>query len=180
MISGEGDKINFVIVRLAPPKTGIRDRKSNAARGYEDLPEHRWGKVESTVFYARLSAFCNKLGLGSSAIWTTLCKCERTEGEELPSETVQACAGSHLAKELDLIDRSVPIIAVGNRVFNYVRQSFPDRFVLNVPNPDSSREDFQKASENERLLEFAKARMAEDKPGAVCLCSPCARRLLSS
>jgi hypothetical protein len=181
MISGSGDKINCIIVSIAPPRTAARDRKLLvAARGYEDMLEQCRGKVESTVFYAKLNAIRNKLGLGDSAVWTTLCKCERIKGEELPSETIQACAESHLVKELELVDKSVPIIAVGNRVFNAVRQSFPERFVLNVPSPDGPRGDFQKTADNKKLLEFAKARVAEGRPGALCHCPPCARRHLSA
>ena len=181
MISGSGDKISCVIVSLAPPRTTVRDRKSFvAARGYEDMLEQCRSRVESTVFYARLNAIRNKLGLGGSAVWTTLCKCEGVKGEEVPSETIQACVGSHLMKELELVEKSVPIIAVGNRVFNAVRQSCPDRFVLNIPSPDGRRGDFQKTVDNKRLLEFAKARMNEGRPGALCLCPPCARKHLST
>jgi len=181
MISGSGDKISCIIVSLAPPRTAVRDRKSFvSARGYEDILEQCRGRVESTVFYAKLNAIRNKLGLGGSAVWTTLCKCERIKGRELPSETVQACAENHLVKELELVDKSVPMIAVGNRVFNAVRQNCPGRFVLNVPSPDGPRGDFQKTADNKRLLEFAKARMAEGTPRALCLCPPCARRHLSA
>lgn len=177
MIVGSGDKIGCIIVSLAPPQVGARDQKSlAAARSYEEALKQCRSKVESSALYSKLDAFRNKLGLEGTAMWTTLCKCERIKGKELPSETIQACAESHLAKELELVDKSVPIIALGNRAFNTVRQNFADRFVLNVPSPDGSPSDFQKTMDNEKLLNFAKAHIAEDKPGALCLCPPCARR----
>jgi len=177
MIVGSGDKIGCVVVSLAPPKVSARYQKSlAAARSYEEALSQCRSKVESSALYSKLDAFRNELGLEGTAIWTTLCKCERIKGKELPSATIQACAESHLAKELELVDKSVPIIALGNRAFNTVRQNFADRFVLNVPSPDGSPSDFQKTMDNEKLLNFAKAHIAKDKPGALCLCPPCARR----
>ena len=179
LISGSGDKIGCVIVSLVPPKVSARDQRSLAAtRSYEEALKQCRSRVESSALYSKLDAFRNELGLEGSAVWTTLCKCERIKGRELPSETIQACAESHLAKELEVVDKSVPIIALGNRVFNAVRQNFADRFVLNVPNPDRSRSDFQKTVDNKKLLGFAKAHIAEGKPGALCLCPPCARKHL--
>jgi len=182
MISGSAgseDKIGCVIISLAPPKASARDQKSLVAtRSYEEALKQCRSRVESSALYSKLDVFRNELGLEGSAVWTTLCKCERIKGKELPSETIQACAESHLAKELELVDKSVPIIALGNRVFNAARQNFPNRFVLNVPSPDGSRSDFQKTMDNKKLLGFAKAHIAEGKPGALCLCPPCARKHL--
>jgi len=179
MISGSGDKIGCVIVSLVPPKVSARDQRSlAAARSYEEALKQCRSRVESSALYSKLDVFRNELGLGGSAVWATLCKCVRIKGEELPSETIQSCAESHLAKELELVDKSVPIIALGNRVFNAVRQNFADRFVLNVPSPERSRSDFQKTVDNKKLLGFAKAHIAEGKPGAICLCPPCARKHL--
>ncbi|MDH5483488.1 MAG: hypothetical protein OEY22_11535 [Candidatus Bathyarchaeota archaeon] len=180
IVSGLGDKVSCVIVSLAPPRTATRDQKLLAAtRGYRELLEHCRSKVESSAFYSKLDAFRKNLGLKGAAVWTTLCKCERIKGQGLPSETMQACVGSHLARELELVDKSVPIIAVGNRVFNTVRHNFPDRFVLNVPSPDGSRGDFQKTMNNEKLLDLAKTHTAANKRGALCLCPSCARKHLA-
>jgi hypothetical protein len=181
ILSGSGDKVECVIISLAPPRTTTKKRKTHVdAGGNEERIQQYRRKVESTVFYSKLDEIRKKLGLEGSAVWTALCKCERIKGEVLPSKTVQTCAESHLAKELTLVDKSAVIIAVGNRAFNVVRENFPDRFVLNIPSPNGPRADFQETSNNKRLLEFAKARIAEGRSGALCLCPPCARKHLST
>ncbi len=178
MVSSTGAKAGCVIVSLTPLRTAPRKQKLLAAtKDSGDLLKHRQERLESSAFYSKLDAFRNELGLKGATVWTTLCKCERIKGRELPSETIQACIGSHLAKELEHIDKSVPLIAVGNRAFNTVRQNFPNRFVLNVPSPDGVRGDFQKTIENTKLLNLAKARIKKNQPGALCLCPPCAREL---
>jgi len=181
MISDSGDKINCIVVSLAPPKTAARDQKMFAeARDYKEAFKQYHNRVKSSAFYTKLDNFRNELGLNGSTIWTTLCKCERIKGKKLPSETIQRCAQNHLAKELELADKSAPIIAVGNRVFRTLKQNFPERFVLNVPAPDGSQGDFQKTMDNKKLLRLAKTRIAKGQPGALCLCPPCARKYLAS
>jgi len=128
------------------------------------------------AFLSRLRAFCAELGVKDTFVLTSLCKCERIKGEKLPRETMEACALKLLAKELEPIERSVPIVALGNRVFDTIRRCFPNRFVLNVPSPDGSWSDFQKTIGNRRLLDLAKRQVAANKPGALCLCPPCARK----
>jgi uracil-DNA glycosylase len=177
MVLGQSDEVSCVIVGLAPPRTASRNQRLLVtARDQEEMLGYRRSRVESSAFYSRLDAFRRELELDGAAIWTTVCKSERIKGQKLPPETVQTCAESYLARELELVDKSVPIVAVGNRVFDTVRQYFPDRFVLNVPSPEGSRGDFQKTLDNKKLLSLAKTRIAANKPGALCLCPPCARK----
>jgi hypothetical protein len=170
VISGSGSVIGCVVIGLTP----VRKRWA-ATYGQGNLPRGIDGARIPTSF-SRLRDFCAELGVKGTFVWMPLCKCERIKGEKLPRETMEACALKLLTKELELIKRSAPIIALGNRVFDTVRQCFPNRFVLNVPNPDGSRSDFQKTIDNSKILDLAKRQVVANKPGALCLCPSCARK----
>ena len=165
-----GNTIGCVVVGLAP----LRNRRTTTSGQRNQLGSGHCAQVP--VSFSKLQAFCAELGLKDSFIWTSLCKCERIKGEKLPPETMKACAQNFLAKELELVERSVPIIALGNRVFDTIRRCFPDRFVLNIPSPDGPRGDFQETIGNKRLLDLAKKRVITGKPGSLCLCPTCARK----
>jgi len=170
VISGSSNTIGYIIVGLTP----LRNRRTATFGNRNQLGNSRYAQVP--VSFSRLQTFCAELELEGNFIWTSLCKCERTKGAKLPPETMQTCAQNFLTKELELVERSVPIIALGNRIFDTIRRCFPDRFVLNVPSPDGSRGDFQKTIDNKRLLDLAKKRVTTGKPGSLCLCPPCARK----
>ncbi len=170
VISGSDSAIGCVVVGLTPIR---KDWAATCGRG--NLPGGGDG-VRMSAFFSRLRAFCSELGVRDAFLWTSLCKCERIRGEKLPRETMETCALEWLVKELESIERSVPIVALSNRVFDTVRRCFPDRFVLNVPSPDRSLDDFQKTIGNRRLMDLARRKLAANNPGTMCMCPPCARK----
>jgi hypothetical protein len=174
VVSGSDSAIGCVVVGLTPLR-----KRWVATCGRGNLPGGGDG-ARMPVSFSRLRAVCAELGVKDTFVWTSLCKCERIKGEKLPRETMEACTLKLLAKELEPIERSVPIVALGNRVFDTIRRCFPNRFVLNVPSPDGSRSDFQKTMGNRRLLDLAKRQVAANKPGALCLCPPCARKYFAN
>ena len=170
VISGSDSAIGCVVIGLTPM------RKRSAATCGRGDPRGTGDRTRMPVSFSRLRAFCSELGVRDTFLWTSLCKCERIRGEKLPRETMETCARTLLVKELESIQKSVPIVALGNRVFDTIRRCFPDRFVLNVPSPDRSSGDFQKTIGNRRLMNLARRKVAANKPGAMCLCPPCARK----
>jgi hypothetical protein len=170
LISGTGNAIGCVVVSLTPLKA--KPTKGSSQEG----PPESSHRAQTPAYFSKLTDLCAELGLKDTFIWTPLCKCQRIKGQKLPPQTMEACARNLLARELEPVERAVPIVALGNRVFDTIRRCFPDRFVLNVPSPDTSRGDFQKTIGNRRLLDLAKRQIATNKPGALCLCPPCARK----
>jgi len=170
VISGSDSAISCVGVGMTP----IRKRwaatcgRGNLLGGGDE--------VQMPASFSRLRAFGAELGVKDTFIWASVCKCERIKGEKLPRETMETCARELLAKELEPIERSVPIVALGNRVFDTIRRCFPNRFVLNVPSLNGSCSNFQKTIGDRRLLDLARRQVVANKPGAMCLCPPCARK----
>lgn len=122
-------------------------------------------KVRKLRYYKRLRKFANEIGFGTAVLWTELCKCEnKIKGKPPPLQTFRTCVKNFLQKELELFPKA-PIIAVGNQTFQALSYMFPDRFIIGVPHPTSSRGVFDQLFENGKLKEKYKklAKKTKDK-----------------
>lgn len=55
-------------------------------------------------------------------------------------------------RELQLVDREIPIIAVGNIAYEALCYSFPDCFITGVPNPTNSFGHFKEVLKKARYV----------------------------
>lgn len=96
-------------------------------------------------YYKFLRAFVNCVGYGGPILWTELVKCECNSADiVLPLQTFRICTDKYLKKELQAVPNDWPLIAVGREAHKALSYLFPEKSVLGVPHPTSSRGYFSK------------------------------------
>ncbi|MEK7310231.1 MAG: hypothetical protein AAB038_05380 [Planctomycetota bacterium] len=111
-------------------------------------------------YYTKLVNFIRSVGIKGPIHWTDLVKCQfKRKGRKLPpKDTISICTGKFLMKELKIIPRKWPIIAVATSVFKQVKNNH-EHSVIGIPHPTGSHGDFdgligskKKLSEIKKLL----------------------------
>ncbi len=87
-------------------------------------------------YYERLRKLTGSFGLNGPILWTELAKCENAHGTKFPPlQTLRACTGRFLTKELEAIPRKWPLIAIGKEAYRALAYLYPSRSVIGVPHP---------------------------------------------
>ena len=150
----ENEPIAVVIAGINPGKCNRKEREYYLGRqGYTTIKDHWDVRIKGLKYYAALRKLSKELGYGDGILWTELVKCENDRNDVAPPlQTFRVCIKNYLERELKAVPE-VPIMAVGNKVFEALSYRFPDRFIIGVPHPTGSYGHFSKLFENGRLKE---------------------------
>lgn len=139
-----------VIVGINPGRSANNETEKDAyLKGdcsYQSTVDYwRNNLIEKEKYYKYLSKFLNCLKYNGPVLWTELVKCENAEKINTPPlQTFRNCANEYLVKEINCIPSNWPIIAVGREAHKVISYMFPNRAVLGIPHPTSSRGHFAK------------------------------------
>ncbi len=95
--------------------------------------------VGKTPYYCRLRELVYKTDFTGPILWTELVKCENAKDSIIPLQTFRTCTNKYLCKEIELIPKDWTLVAVGREAHKALSYLFPDRSVLGIPHPTSSR-----------------------------------------
>ena len=94
-------------------------------------------------YYRYLRDLINCVGYNGPILWTELVKCENDNETRFPPlQTFRICTHNFLTKELDLVPKNWPLIAIGREAHKALSYLYPTKSVLGVPHPTSSRGNF--------------------------------------
>jgi len=116
-------------------------------------------KIKSHPYYTRGRAFANSIGLRGPILWTELVKCESPRGIELSVQTIRDSINRYLFKELEIIPKDYPLIAIGNEAFKILGYRFPNRIVIGIPHITGSYGQFHKLFSKNTLNPGAKRQL---------------------
>ncbi len=112
-----------------------------------------WNKeMRKYKYYKYGRQLVDQIGLGGPILWTELVKCEVSKGVELSVQTICASIHKYLFKELEIVPKDWPLIAVSNIVFKILSHQYSNRIVIGIPHITNSRGQFHKLlSKNNEL-----------------------------
>ncbi len=143
----EGEPITSIIIGINPGQADEDEREWYRREGanYEAMKKYWETRIKSMRYYKGLRTLIRQLDYKSGILWTELLKCENEEKyKEPPLQTFRICIKNYLERELKMIPHEIPIIAVGNKVFEALSYRFPNRLVIGVPHPTGSYGNFRK------------------------------------
>ena len=127
-------------------------RSSEAERAYYRLhgPTYDsvvayWREHVSRIpYYQRLRRLIDQLHMPGPILWSDLAKCENAPDVKspIPLQTLRRCSGRFLYKEIRLLPKAWPILAVGIEAYKALAYMVPERTVIGVPHPTGSRGQF--------------------------------------
>jgi hypothetical protein len=131
------------------------DKCSNKSNMTYELLEEGFKKfVRNKPYFKKTRNFIKEVGFEGNILWTDLCKCENEKkGKPPPNHTFGVCIKKFLKRELE-ISPDAPIVAVGNRVFEFIALSYPERFVVGIPHPTASYGHFKRLCEGNALEQY--------------------------
>lgn len=141
------EKNGCIIVGLNPGKSSPKERSKIQSQILNNSISNNWTSVPEFPYYRKLRKFAQKCGLGEVIYWTELVKCECYGGQQaqnIPFQTYRNCVKNFLKDEIELIGKEWIIIAVGREAHKGISYMFPDRTVIGIPHPTSSRGNFDK------------------------------------
>jgi hypothetical protein len=105
-------------------------------------------------YHVRTKRFLDEVGLTGPILWTELVKCENPPDVKAvpPLGTLRACVNRHLTRELSLVPRDWPIVALGRKPFELAAIMFPGRTVMGIPHPTGSFGHFHRMFDPDRHL----------------------------
>jgi hypothetical protein len=116
-------------------------------------------KIKNHSYYTRGRAFADSIELHGPILWTELVKCESPKGVELSVQTIRDSINCYLFKELEIIPKSWPLIAVGNEAFKILGYRFPERTVIGIPHITGSYGQFHKLFSKNVINPIAKQQL---------------------
>jgi len=168
-LSGTGS----VIVGLNPGQSK-KDEREYFKKAFK---EHRlkyqthvdfWnGKYRNWKYHNRLRSVSDRLGLKGPILWTELVKCESKKQGQLRVQTVRDDIHKYLLKEISCIPESWPLIAAGDKAYEILSYSFPNRLVVGVPHPTGTRGNHWTNHINIRKIKKLKRVIRRGKPIAI-------------
>lgn len=150
---GSGRNVDgCIIVGMNPGRAEKPERKyyKNMAKGlvsgnyalvHAGWKESSWNKDEglNDKFYRRSRNLARSLGYTGPIFWNELVKWNLRRGrKKLKIKTIRDHVGKFLVREISIVPRCWPIIALGKDVFQAVSFCFPERKVIGVPHPTGS------------------------------------------
>jgi len=133
--------IGSVIVGLNPGQAK-KDERLYYKKLYDagELKHHDFisywnGKFRNWKYHNRLRGVADKLGLRGPILWTELVKCQSKKQGILRVQTVRDDIHKYLLREIAVIPESWPLIAGGDKAYEILSYSFPNRLVIGVPHP---------------------------------------------
>lgn len=170
-ITKRDESITSIIVGINPGQSKQREREYFIREGanYSTWKKYWETKIKKLSYYEKLRKFITQLGYKEGILWTELVKCQNEEKcKEPPLQTFRVCIKNYLERELESVPNEIPIIAVGNKVFEALSYRFPNRLIIGVPHPTGSYGNFRKLFEKNGKIkkQFLKlAREINDKEG---------------
>ena len=147
-----------VIVGINPGRTSEWEREFYKEHGstYEATLKCWNEQTQNRPYYTQGRAFVKSIGLHGPILWTELVKCESPKGIELSVQTIRDSINRYLFKELEVIPKEWPLIAVGSEVFKILGYRFPERTVIGIPHITGSYGQFHKLFSKNKLNPDAK------------------------
>jgi len=144
----DGEK-GCVIVGLNPGKSSKRESEMDYYKkngfSYQSTIEYWELNLYNHPYYKFLRDFVTCLRLDGPILWTELIKCESDSNNgTLPLQTCRICTNKFLRKEMECVPSEWPLIAVSRESHKALSYLFPNKSVLGVPHPTSSRGNFSK------------------------------------
>ncbi len=162
-----------VIVGLNPGKAGREERnlyknlyKADKLR-YINFTEFWTSKFRSWKYHRRLRSVADGLGLHGPILWTELVKCQSKKQGILRVQTVRDDIHKYLLKEIAVIPESWPLIAGGDRAYEILSYSFPNRLVIGVPHPTGTYGNHWLNHINDKKIRELKKIIKKRKPVAI-------------
>lgn len=142
-----------VMVGINPGNSSKQERnfyiKQNST--YEATLEYWKNNLTDHKYYKQGRSLINDFGRSGPILWTELVKCESRNGvNKLLVQTIRDSIHRFLFKELKVIPKDWPLIASGQRVFEILSYSFPERTVIGIPHITGSYGHFHKLKKDER------------------------------
>jgi len=135
-----------VIVGINPGKSAQHSYERNfyLERGNTyDSQLELWFTGKKAKYYQFLEDFTTVAGWHGPILWTELVKCECSFDAITPSlQTSRICTKKYLSDELKKIPKEWPLLAIGRETHKALAYLYPERSVLGVPHPTSSRGQF--------------------------------------
>lgn len=142
-----------VIVGMNPGRAKLAEREfiKSKNNSYEGALEY-WNKnLASHQYYKQLRQLVDHLGLSGPILWTELVKCQSKKNKLLSVATTRDDIHRYLFKELQLIPKNWPLIAVGKKAYEILSYSFPDRLVIGIPHVTGSFGHFKRLFKKGKL-----------------------------
>jgi len=119
-------------------------------------------KIKNHPYYVRGRALVDSIGLHGPILWTELVKCESLpDNTVLSVQTIRDSINRYLFKELEVIPKNWPLIAVGSEVFKILGYRFPERTVIGIPHITGSYGQFHKLFSKNKLNPKAEKQLNE-------------------
>lgn len=146
--------------------------QKTALRNSEDNAYSKWRSIWEVAslhndYYTRLRELLAALKITGPILWTELVKCEKEPKTTLPVQTLRTCAHRYLQREIALVPKEWPILAIGKGVFNDVSFIAAARGVVGVPHPTSSKGAFIKLFREGALHPTAAAQIKDARHAAL-------------
>ena len=153
-------KNGCVIVGINPGKSAKFSKERNFyldRNNTYDSQLELWFTTKKAKYYQFLEDFAMAAGWNGPILWTELVKCECSEDSISPSlQTSRICTKKYLSEELDVIPKDWPLFAVGRETHKALAYLYPERSVLGVPHPTSSRGQFANLFSDTKRKVFTK------------------------
>ncbi|MEK7578502.1 MAG: hypothetical protein AAB456_02180 [Patescibacteria group bacterium] len=165
--------VGSVIVGLNPGQSkkidrayfkGAFDRK---ALTYQVSVSFWNSKYRTWKYHNRLRSVSDKLGLKGPILWTELVKCQSKKRGILRVQTVRDDIHKYLLKEIAVIPESWPLIAGGNKAYEILSYSFPNRLVIGVPHPTGTFGGHWSNHINDKKIKILKNVIKKSHPVAI-------------
>jgi hypothetical protein len=135
-----------VIIGINPGKGGKNSGEAKFYREHGNTYSAQlqlWATAKKANYYWFLEDFAIAAGWIGPILWTELVKCECSVNYSVPPlQTSRNCTKRYLTDELNVVPANWPLIAVGRETHRALAYLYPERSVLGVPHPTSSRGQF--------------------------------------
>jgi hypothetical protein len=135
-----------LVAGINPGRSKVAERAHYRVSGaaYRVVREYWHLAIADVPYYRHLRRLLDQLDFSGPTIWSDLAKCENAPEFHglLPLQTLRACAGHFLHRELEATPADWPIFGVGGEAFKALAYLEPSRTVIGVPHPTGSRGQF--------------------------------------
>lgn len=145
--SSSKEILDCIIVGINPGNADKDERKAykeayeEGKFTYNTEKEYFKEKVLKKKYFTFVRRFAEELGW-DFILWTDMSKCESSVKdkvkEKLPIETKSVCIQKFLKHELNSF-QDIPIIALGNEVYDILYLLFQNRPIVGIPHPTGAR-----------------------------------------
>jgi hypothetical protein len=147
-----------VIVGINPGKSKLHEQeyyKRNFC-SYQSVIDYYFEEgLKDHKYYVYLRDFVNCLGRLGPILWTELVKCENKQrNTKPPLQTFRYCTNKFLNREIKAVPDSWLLVAAGKEAYKALVYIYPQRPLIGIPHPTSSRGYFHKLFINKRRNEF--------------------------